>query len=583
MKKLYSFAKGKLPFLAAILAANYAQAQVSFTDNSSLLTSDTHSGCAIGCVDMDGDFKDDVIRLEGTNDLYIDYQVTGNPFTENHIGSTGSSNEWSLCVGDVDRNGYNDLFVGDYNRSAILIPDNTGANHVQTTIASGIFVQGSNMMDINTDGHLDIFACDDDDMSSIYVGDGTGAFVNNQGLMPLATVPASDNSGNYATIWTDYDSDGDVDMYLSKCRQGVSDPTDPRRINQMYENDGSNNYTEVGIPSGLANGAQTWTSEFQDIDNDGDMDVFMLHHDVPNELWENNGNGTFTDITAGSGLEGLSFNGIQCVLRDFDNDGFADLLITGSEEHLFWNNGNKTFTAATGTPFDNNTMHTVGVGDLNDDGFLDMVAGYGSGFNSPSGSRTDKIYFNDGNSNNWLTFNLTGTQSNINGIHAWVEVYGAWGMQVREVHSGGYYGIQNSLNPHFGLGTACSIDSIIIKWPSGMVDRMYGETCNQIISVTEGTFSSVGDLSVAGVEFSVAPNPFSELTTISISNYDFATNGHLTLTVFDLAGKIVNTQDGINTDKVVLSRGNLESGVYLYQVSNDQGILHSERLTIATK
>jgi hypothetical protein len=90
-----------------------------------------------------------------------------------------------------------------------------------------------------------VFACHDDAAGRIWGNDGSGALQESNNWIDLATVPASDNSGNYGSVWSDIDNDGDLDLYIAKCRQGVNDPSDPRRINALYINDGAGNYTEA--------------------------------------------------------------------------------------------------------------------------------------------------------------------------------------------------------------------------------------------------------------------------------------------------------------------------------------------------
>ncbi|MCA9780577.1 MAG: VCBS repeat-containing protein, partial [Candidatus Eremiobacteraeota bacterium] len=112
---------------------------------------------------------------------------------------------------------------------------------------------------------------------------------------------------------------------------GVDDPADPRRLNLLFQNDGNNNYVEVAAQANLQPFGQSWAADFADIDNDGDLDCFVINHDINNSLYRNNGNGTFTDITLASNLLS-AFNGvgagIQVKFADFDNDGFVDLLFT---------------------------------------------------------------------------------------------------------------------------------------------------------------------------------------------------------------------------------------------------------------
>ena len=459
----------------------------SFTEQTNLLSTDTTSGVAMGVVDMNGDGLDDIVRLNDASDLRIEYQTTPNASFGTYVfGNLGSSNEWGLCVGDYDNNGFNDIMAGGaYNNLKLLTANATGSSYSSSTLPGGtIFLQGSNFVDINNDGLLDIFACHDDADSVKFRNTGSG-FVSDSAL--IDTAMPTGNDGNYASIWTDYDNDGDLDMYLSKCRGGVSDSTDPRRINRLFQNDGSNQFVETGIASGLNIGAQTWATDFGDIDNDGDLDCFVMNHDVPSQLLVNNGDGTFTDVTATSGMTAsdLAFYGIQCAFRDFDNDGFVDLLVAGDEHRLFHNNGDGTFTRMA-NPFNSDEMESFAIGDLNSDGYLDIFAGYAFLFNSPS-STNDDLFMNDGGTNNFFSVLLKGTDSNVNGVGARLELYGSWGVQIREVRSGEAYGIMNSLRQHFGIGSATAITKLVVRWPSGTVDEWDNPAINQLANLVEAS------------------------------------------------------------------------------------------------
>lgn len=464
---------------------------ISFSNGSSALTTvNFYSGVPMGVADMNGDWLDDIVRLNGTDDLYINYQQSLGGFTESTFNQVGSGNHWSMCIADVDENGYNDIFAGGaYGGLSLMTANGTGTTYSHSNLPQGnIFLQGSNFADIDNDGNIDIFACHDDAESQKYTGDGAGGFSNTPSLLNTATVPSSDNSGNYASIWTDYDHDGDLDMYLSKCRQGAGNPGDPRRINQLFQNDGRGNYTEVAYQASIKDSGQSWLTDFADIDNDGDMDAYVVNHDQDSRLYENNGNGTFTDISAAAGLSNvINFTGIQAFFRDFNNDGFVDLFVTGNSHKMFINNGNKTFTED-GNGFVNGTkfIESCAIGDLNHDGFLDVYGGYANIFNGPSNT-PDRLWINDGTpGNNYFVVNPVGTVSNVNGIGAWIEIYGAWGTMVREVRSGEGYGVMNSFSQHFGIGTASTIDSCYVYWPSGIVDRVVTPTHNTFLTIVEG-------------------------------------------------------------------------------------------------
>ena len=79
-------------------------------------------------------------------------------------------------------------------------------------------------------------------------------------------------------MFTDFDNDGDIDLFIAKCRQFINDPYDPRRVNQLWVNDGNGNFTEEANERGLVFYEQSWTVDFADIDNDGDFDCLITNH-----------------------------------------------------------------------------------------------------------------------------------------------------------------------------------------------------------------------------------------------------------------------------------------------------------------
>lgn len=493
MKNIYRI----LPVL--VLLVNSLSAQISFTNrNDRLPNADFHSGVAIAVTDMNGDGLDDIVRLSQGRELNIEFQNSDNAsFTNYSYGQIAFGSQWSMCVADVDNNGFVDVLAGGaYDGVKLLKASEDGTVYTMSNMPGNLlFVQGSNLADINNDGFVDYFACHDDAESRIWANDGTGNFTTADDWIDMATVPASDNSGNYGSIWTDFDNDGDLDLYIAKCRQGVNNSADPRRINALFVNDGQNNFSEQAEAHNLKIGAQSWTADFQDIDNDGDLDCFITNHDVPSMLLENEG-GVFTDITSGSGIE---VNGlpIQGVMRDFDNDGFVDIIVAGSQQYIFRNNGDKTFTEIENI-FDNNEMESFAIGDLNHDGYLDVYAGYAEIYTSPS-NIDDVLWLNDGGDHNFINFSLNGVESNRNGIGARLEIYGDWGIQIREVRAGESYGIMNSMIQHFGLGQSQGLDSLIVRWPSGIVDKYFNLEANQFVNLIENScISPEANITVEG-------------------------------------------------------------------------------------
>lgn len=463
--------------------------QINFTNRNDLISDQpAHSGAPIGIIDLNGDKYDDIIRINQVNFMSVVYQFpdsTAYPVFD--LPSNLGGGSWSLCAADINNDGNSAILTGGaYTGISLFLPNSaTPGDYAvqQLDFSNAIFLQASNLADINNDGWLDYFGCHDDGPSRIWKNDANGnLFFSGNTLIDLNKFPTVEqNSGNYGSVWTDFDNDGDIDLYIAKCRQGVTGFSDPRRINQLWENDGQQNYSENAASFGLAIGAQSWTGDFGDIDNDGDMDCLITNHDVPSQLFENTGKGLFVDITAQSGLN-ISGLPIQSVMRDFDNDGFLDILVSGSSTQLFMNNGDGTFTKNDAGISGN--LHSFACGDLNKDGFVDFYGGYGFGYNTPT-NIDDVLWINDGNDNHYLAVDLEGIISNRPAVGARLELWGPWGVMVREVRAGESYGIVHSLTSHFGLGDATEADRLVVRWPSGNISVIENLPVDTFLHVVE--------------------------------------------------------------------------------------------------
>ena len=148
-------------------------------------------------------------------------------------------------------------------------------------------------------------------------------------------------SGNYGSTWTDINRDGYLDLYLAKCHPAATQATDPRRVNQLWMG-GSQGFTERAADFNLDIGRQSWASDFADLDNDGDLDMVLANHGSNSQIFIQESPGQFTDRSFEWGMTSV-FNVIQIALRDFDNDGYVDLLLSGSKKEYYKNVKGKRF------------------------------------------------------------------------------------------------------------------------------------------------------------------------------------------------------------------------------------------------
>lgn len=474
--------------LTLFTAPLLGKGQVSFTNASNMLSNTTASGGCMGVVDMNGDGLDDIAKLHNSEHFYVDHQNADGTFTLVDYGIVANEGQWGMAIGDVNNDGHKDLVCGgSYDGVHFLSITAPGASTLTDLNDGSLFTQCVNMADINNDGFNDYFACHDDGPSRIWINNQSGGLIQND-YMDMSTNPESDMSGNYGSVWIDFDNDHDLDLFIAHCRQGVSEEEDPRRWDRLFVNDGNNNYTDMAAEYGLQNKRQSWTGDFGDIDNDGDLDQVLTTHDGTIELHENDGTGHFSDITPGCGMQESGFF-LQSKFVDLDNDGYVDVLIAGGSgsAYVFMNNGDKTFSEIT-NPFPaNKTMHSFATGDLNNDGFQDVFANYGDGYIGSDATNPDRLWMNNTNDNHWFTVRLKGVDSNRDAIGARVTITGPWGTQIREVRAGESYGIVTSFACNFGLGNYTTIPTMTINWPSGLVETFNDLDVDQTIAVIENT------------------------------------------------------------------------------------------------
>jgi len=517
---------------------------ISYNNQTISTISTTYNLCI---VDMNGDHNDDIVGVS-TNNLRVHFQgSTPGNFTVTDFPFTGATKlpTWSMAAGDYNKDGYNDMVFGGSGGLSIVKSNNTGTEYTGLTPGEYIFCQRTNFADLNKDGNLDVFSCHDVDDNVYYMNDGNANLTYYQSNTTAGSMNLSVAGGNYATLFTDFDNDSDTDVFISKC----SGPPC-----QMFRYDGGNTYTNVSSLAGInITPIQTWSSAIADFDNDGDMDIIITSSASAHHFFRNNFETTgtlsaFTEITVGSGWDTNPSTNIDNIAYDFDNDGFVDVL--GGGNKIMFNQGDGTFV-----PQSYSSISVGAVGDLNNDGFLDIQNGTTIRYAVPNG-------------NNWIKVKLQGIQSNSNGIGARVEIYGTFGKQIRDIRSGEGFKYMSSLNAHFGLGQNTEVTQVIIRWPSGLVDTISNPSINQALYVVEG--STLSNNQFENKDFSIYPNPAkNSINIVSSNNFNFTM-----AKVYDLSGRLITSanleNNSINVEK-------LSIGTYMLILTDDFGNEHSQK------
>ncbi len=196
---------------------------------------------------------------------------------------------------------------------------------------------GSILDDFDNDGNLDIVISSVDTCESLryFHNNGDGTFSD-----WTSNAKLTDQIGGINCVQTDYNNDGWLDIFVM--RGGWENAM----RNSLLKNNGDGTFMDVTEASGLLSGDhRTHSATWADFDNDGWLDVFIGHEQTPSQLFRNNHDGTFTDVSANAGVGKTAFTK-GATWGDYDQDGFADLYVSnyGSENFLYHNNGDGTFT-----------------------------------------------------------------------------------------------------------------------------------------------------------------------------------------------------------------------------------------------
>ncbi|MEC9374294.1 MAG: FG-GAP-like repeat-containing protein [Planctomycetota bacterium] len=281
----------------------------------------------------------------------------------------------------------------------------TGVSGVSNTQAlagggGGPMRSGVAAGDFNNDGYPDIFLPSDGTApDKLFINNQDGTFTNAAAAWGLTAV----YSGTGVCVG-DYDKDGWLDVFVTSHGDSVGG-TEPGS-NRLYRNNGDGTFSEVAAAAGVnfqSSGAWGFGCAFGDYDLDGDLDLWASSWNPGgsdgNRLYQNNGDGTFTDVTVAAGVFDPTVWGFSPRMVDMNGDGLPELVNTGdfSTSRYYINNGDGTFTDGTIAANVNQDQNGMGstVADVNNDGLLDWYVT--SIFSNDGTLHGNKLYINQGN------------------------------------------------------------------------------------------------------------------------------------------------------------------------------------------
>ncbi len=436
-----------------------------------------------------------------------------------------------VVAGDYDNDGDPDLFLNNYGGNVMYRNNGDGTftdvtEHCGLTGAREKVGAGACFLDADGDGDIDLYVASylDFDYAThirnmwlgfhVYLGPDhyiptTDRFFLNNGDGTFTD--ASEESGIAAAegrgmgmVCADYDNDGDTDIF-------VANDSAP---NFLFENDGSGNFEEVGLVTGIAYDLYgslhgSMGVDCGDFDNDGLLDFYQTSYQGQTAaLYHNLGQGLFEDVTmtAKAGIGTLPHVTWGNGLVDFDNDGHRDIFVARGHLYdnvdefsdvtsyklrnlLLRNAGNGTFRDVSNECGDGlspvKSSRGVAFDDLDNDGDIDAVI-----LNSramPTLLRNDSE-----NDHHWIQVELEGTKTNQGGAGAQVRVTAGDLNLIDEVHLGRSYQSHFGTRLHFGLGERDHVDRVEVRWIGGESEVFEVLEVDRLHVFKEGAGEAVG-------------------------------------------------------------------------------------------
>jgi hypothetical protein len=443
----------------------------------------TPSG-GLSTVDFDGDGLDDLTLTSGPGKPVVFLRNTGDGFEELDIQLANDPGQsMQVLWADYDNDGDKDLFVSSRDSQNRFYRNEGNLEFSEVTAEVGLLrdfvpTYGAGFGDYDRDGFLDLYFTDRRQLAfggtisnHLFRNKGDGTF---EETTVYANVADSAKAPHCAYFF-DYDNDGWEDLYVAQ---------DKKIGNVMFRNTADGRFEDASEKSKSALKINAMSVTTGDYDNNGYLDVYITNTPEGNKLLRNDGRGIFTEVANNTGT-GFFNVGWGAQFTDFDNDGFEDLYVSGERtgadrpsSAYYMNKGDGTFSIAT-LAEDTVTSYANAFGDFNNDGYPDIVV------NNPEPYNIN-LWENIGGNNNYLKLKLVGKISNRDAVGTRIEAYYNGQRIIRYMTAGSAFLGQNSATKIFGIGQVQEVDSILIKWSSGHIDRLYDITANQTVELTEG-------------------------------------------------------------------------------------------------
>lgn len=448
-------------------------------------------GGGVSFCDFDKDGWDDVSFTQNGSDPVFYHNVNG-IFTPMSLPIYNEFEMKQITWVDFDNDGDRDLFTTSMFAPFRLYENDGAMQFTEVTETSGLpwtayMTFGNSWGDYDRDGFLDVyistydgpFLGDPSVTNYLFRNNGDGTFTDRT----IETGLGNGSNYTFMSLWLDYDNDLWPDLFVINDRL--------ESANYLYHNNGDGTFTDVSIAANMNNYIYAMCNSGDDYDNDGDLDVYITNSTQGNLMKRNNGDGTFSDAAAETGTILNRFTWAAQFI-DADNDTWQDLHIcstphiqTPGQNQFLKNNGGVFMhhEVAAGISADGGWSRGSAMGDINNDGFPDLAILK----NSPDFS---SILKNTSDQNHWMKVTLEGVESNRDGISSWIECYTNGQKFVRYTYCGESYLCQNSTSEFFGLAENEVVDSLIVRWTSGIIDTWYHIPADQSLYLVEGTSTS---------------------------------------------------------------------------------------------